>query len=70
MSTSDLIAKLKAALGLRAGGSDHSCRPKCKVCKARGRAKDEQARRDRRAGKKYGPAPDGVDVFKGFREGK
>jgi hypothetical protein len=61
----ELIAKLRATLGRV--GCDHSCRPRCKVCAARGREKDMKARRERRQGKTYGPAPEGEDVFKGMR---
>lgn len=64
----DLVAKLKAALGKPASGSDHSCRPRrCPVCEQRARERDEQARRERRQGRTFGPAPESEDVFKGFR---
>jgi len=61
----ELIAQLRKTLGRT--GCDHSCRPRCPVCAARGREKDRAAKRKWLARKTYGPPAKGVDVFKGFR---
>ena len=51
---------------LQPTGCDHACGPKCKECARRGRMRDRAAKRAwlRR---RVGPAPESVDVFRGFR---